>query len=101
MQYNIDKKFLVFKMNAFLLVAVYCTYYFEKTWHQQSIGYQTVLRFQILLTETFSSSMYFSTIKTSDKRALLQNAEVCSERGPAMHSSNHVFWSEQFQKYLS
>ena len=28
-------------------------------------------------------------------------AEGCSETGPAMHSSNDVFRSEQFRKYLS
>ena len=40
------------------------------------------------------TSTVFETVKIS-------NAEGFHETGPAMHSSNHVFWSEQFRKYLS
>ena len=34
MQEDIEKNFLVFKINAFELVAVNSPYYSENTWHQ-------------------------------------------------------------------
>ena len=38
MELNIEKKFLVFKINAFELVAFVFPYYGENTWHWQSMG---------------------------------------------------------------
>ena len=44
MRKNIEKKCLVFKINAFDLVAVNSPCYGDNTWHWQSRGQQTVLR---------------------------------------------------------
>ena len=52
-----EKKGLVFKVNAFDMVAVKSLHYGENTWHRQSLGKQKVLRFQIGLIGTFSSFM--------------------------------------------
>ena len=37
LQLNIEKKSLVFKINAFELVALSSPYYGENTWHRQSM----------------------------------------------------------------
>ena len=39
--------FPVFKINAFEDFAVNSPYYDENTWHRQTSGYNTVLRFHI------------------------------------------------------
>ena len=80
MQWNIEKKCLVFKINAFELVAVNSSYYGENDWHMQSMGLQTVLKFDIWLRGTFAISFYIWMMKKWDESALLQTSAVFGTR---------------------
>ena len=51
-------------------------FFLLNTCHQQSICYQTVLRFQISTAETFSNSISLRGTKKYDKSALMQILSV-------------------------
>ena len=52
----------------------------KNTCDQHSTCYQTVLRFQISLTETFSNYMYDGSIKRSDKSAAMDVSALFNTR---------------------
>ena len=66
------RKVFVFEIIASELIALDCLYYEENTCHPQGMCEQTVLRFCILIRETFSNSIAFGVINKHGKGASVQ-----------------------------
>ena len=66
MQQKIQKKSSVFKMIAFEVDAESYAYCGRNTCHRQSMCYQTDLRFQIRVKQTFSNSIYLEYMAKKD-----------------------------------
>ena len=72
MEKKMQKKFFVFERITSEFVALNCLYQEENTCHRHSVFQETVLRFCILLTETFCNIIAFAVIKKYGKGAVLQ-----------------------------
>ena len=71
MQWKIPKKFFLFEIMAFEIVAGNSAYCDGNTRHRQSMCQQTVLIFQIWLKQTFSNSIYLELERKSVNSAVV------------------------------
>ena len=76
MEPKTEKKFFVFKIIPFEEGAANFHNPEQDTCHQQSVCYQTPLRFQISLREKFSKSSPLRVMKKYDETSLMQISEV-------------------------
>ena len=72
MQQKIQKKFFLFETIVSELVTLNCLYKEENTCHRHSVCWETVLRFSMSLTETFSKSIAFTVINKYGNSAPMQ-----------------------------
>ena len=75
MQSKIDKMCFLFEIKAFEVIAGISAYCVGNTCHRESTCYQTVRRFQMWLSQTFSNSIYLEFVeKEENSGAVLTSA---------------------------
>ena len=80
MEYKIQKKFSVFEIKAFQVIAENSAYCGRNTCHRQSMCYQTTLRFMIRVKQSFSHSIYEKFMGKKDNRGALLLSAVFGTR---------------------